>query len=127
MTVKLLLLKSGEEIISDVKEMVIGEDPDISRTVGYYLKNPCTVKINESSLVSDSSETIGKFGYEVSLYKWIPLSEDDQISIPIDWVVTMTNPVSKLKDMYMEDVIKNGEKHDKNISTDEQSDSNQSD
>ena len=126
MTVKLLLLKSGEEIISDVKEMVIGEDPESSRTVGYYLQNPCTIKINESNLVSDTSETLGKFGYEVSLYKWIPLSNDDQISIPADWVVTMVTPVPKLKTMYIEDVISNGKDNQSNIAA-EQSNSDQSD
>ena len=120
MTVKLLLLKSGEEIISDVKEMVIGEDSESSRTVGYYLLNPCTIKINESNLASDTSKTLGKFGYEVSLYKWITLSADDQISIPMDWVVTMVNPVPKLKNMYMEDVISNGKDNQSN-SVDEQS------
>jgi hypothetical protein len=33
MTVKLLLLKSGEDIIADVKEMVVGEEEN-ARVVG---------------------------------------------------------------------------------------------
>ena len=36
MTVKLLLLKSGEDLIADVQEMVFGEDEE-KRVVGYYL------------------------------------------------------------------------------------------
>jgi hypothetical protein len=126
MSIKLLLLKSGEEVIADIKEMIIGEDESTNRVIGYYLKNPCTVKIKESNPLSDNTEVVGRLGYEVSLYKWIPLSADEQITIPTDWVVTMVNPVSKLEHMYIEDIINNG-KSNQNYSTNEQSDSNQSD
>ena len=40
MTIKLLLLKSGEDMIADVSEMTIGEDEN-RRVVGYYLNRPC--------------------------------------------------------------------------------------
>jgi hypothetical protein len=127
MSIKLLLLKSGEEVIADIKEMIIGgEDESTNRVIGYYLKNPCTVKIKESNPLSDNTEVVGRLGYEVSLYKWIPLSADEQITIPTDWVVTMVNPVSKLENMYIEDIVNNG-KNDQNSGTVEQSDSNQSD
>ena len=36
MTIKLLLLKSGEDMIADISEMAYGED-DERRVVGYYL------------------------------------------------------------------------------------------
>ena len=127
MSIKLLLLKSGEEVIADIKEMIIGgEDESTNRVIGYYLKNPCTVKIKESNPLSDNTEVVGRLGYEVSLYKWIPLSADEQITIPTDWVVTMVNPVSKLENMYIEDIVNNG-KNDQNSGTVEQSDSDQSD
>ena len=127
MSIKLLLLKSGEEVIADIKEMIIGgEDESTNRVIGYYLKNPCTVKIKESNPLSDNTEVVGRLGYEVSLYKWIPLSADEQITIPTDWVVTMVNPVSKLENMYIEDIVNNG-KNDQNSGTVEQYDSHQSD
>ena len=50
MTIKLLLLKSGEDIISDIKEMVIGEDED-RRVVGYFLNKPCLVKMRDPNLL----------------------------------------------------------------------------
>jgi hypothetical protein len=127
MSIKLLLLKSGEEVIADIKEMIIGgEDESTNRVIGYYLKNPCAVKIKESNPLSDNTEVVGRLGYEVSLYKWIPLSADEQITIPTDWVVTMVNPVSKLENMYTEDIINNG-KNDQSSSPAEQSDSHQPD
>ena len=46
MTIKLLLLKSGEDIIADVSEMAFGED-EKKRVVGYFLKQPCVVKMRK--------------------------------------------------------------------------------
>jgi len=40
MTVKILLLKSGEDVISDVKEMV---SPD-KNVIGYFLTKPFVIK-----------------------------------------------------------------------------------
>ena len=39
MAIKLLLLKSGEDVIADVTEMVVGEEEE-RRVIGYYLDKP---------------------------------------------------------------------------------------
>jgi hypothetical protein len=57
----------------------------------------------------------------------MPLSADEQIPIPADWLVTMVEPTVKLKEMYLEDVINYGKPNDQSNSTDGQTDSNQSD
>ena len=127
MTIKLLLLKSGEDIISDIKEMVIGEDED-RRVVGYFLNKPCLVKMRDPSLLAgESTEEQKKAAYQVSLYPWMPLSKDSVIPVAADWVVTMVEPIVKLSEMYVEDVLSRGTENDQNSSTTEQSDSNNSD
>ena len=105
MTVKLLLLKSGEDVIADVSEMVIGED-DERRVIGYRLDKPCVVKMRNPNLQSEDG-TKKKAGFEVSLFPWIPLTKDENIPIPADWLITLVEPVEKLAQMYNEDV-KNG-------------------
>jgi hypothetical protein len=125
MTIKLMLLKSGEDLIADVSEMVIGENEN-TRVVGYYLTKPCLIRMRNPSLV-ENSETNKKTGFEVSLCPWIPLSSDEKIPVPADWLVTLVEPTAKLKEMYIEDVLNYGKENDKNNSTDEQSDINQSD
>ena len=67
MTIKLTLLKSGEDIIADVTEMCIGEEEN-RRVVGYYLDKPCVVKMRNPNLLTEN-ETQGmqKSGFEVSL------------------------------------------------------------
>ncbi len=58
----------------------------------------------------------------MSLFPWMPLSKDERIPIPADWMITMVEPVDKLKEMYVEDITQNG-KDNKDTSSTEQSDS----
>jgi len=126
MTIKLLLLKSGEDIISDIQEMNVGEDEE-RRVIGYFLSKPCIIKIRDSQVLTEETEKNQKSAFQVSLYPWMPLSADKTIPIPADWVVTIVEPKDKLKEMYIDDVLKYGQEPDQNSSVDEQSDTNQSD
>ena len=125
MTIKLMLLKSGEDLISDVTEMLYGEDGN-QRVVGYYLDKPCLIRMRNPNLLEEDG-TEKKTGFEVSLYPWLPLSADERIPVPADWLVTMVEPTLKLKEMYVKDVMNHGKETNENSSTDEQSDSDQSD
>ena len=118
MTIKLMLLKSGEDVISDVTEMTSGTEGDIDRpkrVVGYFLKNPYTVKMKDPRSISDE-EGPKRAGFEVSLFPWMPLSKDDIIPMTADWLITMVEPIDKLKQMYLEDVV-NYDKNNKSSST----------
>ena len=125
MTVKLLLLKSGEDLISEVQEMVFGEDEE-KRVVGYYLTRPCIVKMRTPNLLTEENQNQGlqRMGYQVTLHPWMPLTADEKIPVPSDWLVTMVNPTEKLKEMYIEDVINHG-KNNQSVISDEQSNSDQ--
>ena len=68
MTIKLVLLKSGEDIIADVGEMVVGEDEN-ARLIGYYLNKPCVVKMVKPTLLTEEEGSRSKkSGFEVSLF-----------------------------------------------------------
>ena len=75
MTVKLLLLKSGEEVISDINEMAVGEEDD-QKVVGYFLGKPCIVQKQNPGVIEQNKKQT-KAGFEVSLIPWIALSADD--------------------------------------------------
>ena len=125
MTVKLLLLKSGEDIVSDVKEMVVGEEEN-ARVIGYFLHKPCIVKMTPPSNIPEKFEEEvdpQKASFQVTLFPWMPLTKDTTIRIPADWLVTMVEPTDKLKNMYVEDVINYG-KDNQNSGINEQFDSN---
>ena len=95
MTVKILLLKSGEDVIADVKEMV---SPD-KKVIGYFLSKPCIIKLLPKKSEGDKRET------SISMYPWMPLAEEKEIPLPTDWVVTMVTPIEKVETMYKEDVL----------------------
>jgi len=104
MTIKLCLLKSGEDIITDLTEMRIGDDEPNSKVVGYFFDKPCVVKMrNPQSQASDGNTQ--KAGFEVSLFPWMPLSSETRIPVTADWLITMVEPTAKLKEMYIEDVV----------------------
>ena len=108
MTVKILLLKSGEDVISDVKEMI---SPD-KKVIGYFLSKPCVVKLLPKTTDGNKRET------SISMYPWMPLAKEKQIPLPTDWVVTMVTPIEKVETMYKEDVL-NGENTNQTDSSDE--------
>ena len=124
MTIKLLILKSGEEMISDINEMAVGEEDD-QKVVGYFLRRPCLVKMKNPGVI-DQEKNKTKAGFEVSLIPWIALAEEEVIPIPSDWLVTMVTPVKQLEKMYIEDVLSYGQ-DDQSDSTDKQPDTGESD
>merc|ERR1712093_972748 len=76
MSVKLTLLKSGETLISDVKEVVADINQD--KPTAFILENP--------HLVDTRKKDGGKF--DVILSPWLVLSKDTSMVIPTDWVDT---------------------------------------
>ena len=108
MTVKILLIKSGEDVIADVKEMV---SPD-KKVIGYFLSKPCVVKLLPKTTDGNKRET------SISMYPWMPLAEEKEIPLPTDWVVTMVTPIKKVETMYKEDVL-NGKTTNQTDSSDE--------
>ena len=63
MTIKLLILKSGEEIISDINEMAVGEEDD-QKVIGYFLRRPCLVKMKNPGVI-DQEKNKTKAGFEI--------------------------------------------------------------
>ena len=123
MTVKLALLKSGEDVISNIHEMVVGEEnslDDPKRVVGYFFENPCVVK-----LLASESEL--KTPCKLQLTPWMPLTNEKKIPVAPDWVITIVEPMPQLKKMYEEGVLKNEQSNNKIDSSDERSESNKSD
>ena len=124
MTIKFIVLKSGEQLISDIKEMAVGEEDD-QKVVGYFLHRPCIVKMKNPGVI-DQEKNKTKAGFEVTLIPWLSLTQDEVIPIPSDWLVTMVEPVPQLTQMYTEDVLNYG-KDNQSDSADKQPDSDQSD
>ncbi len=100
MSIKLAVIKTGEQIISKVEEMIL-ED----KVVGYFLFKPCVVKTTDPVV---NKET-GNASFDIKLSPWIPLGKGTRFPIPLDWIVTFVDPVEDLKKMYQVDILKTEE------------------
>ena len=99
MSIKLALLKSGDTIISDIKELV----SDDGQVVGLLLSKPQKLSTHTpGTLYLTESENSVNDQLEVVLGPWIVLTSDDEIMLPKDWVVTIVNPIDSVKKMYLE-------------------------
>lgn len=101
MSVKLALLKTGDTIISDIKEITSDD------TLRAYLFNrPHKTTIQKEILLTETEIIDGATNreYQVLLSPWIVLSQDDDIVVTPDWVVTIVEPVSSIKELYAEKV-----------------------
>ncbi len=121
MTVKLVVLKSGEKLVTDIKEGFLEE-----KLICYLLENPCSITINGAYKILDEED--GGNRVSISLQTWPSLTKQTIIEISPDWVVTIVEPNDELKKMYETQVlgIKENE-NDQDIVFTEQSDSDRSD
>lgn len=115
MSIQLAVLKSGEDIIADMKE-IRKEDSD--EIVAYLFVDPLVLKtsfknepvvLTENSLDSVHTATMST-KLDIKFYPWIPLSATNRIPCAADWVVTVVEPVANLKNLYLEKI--NGRGHE---------------
>ena len=121
MTIKLMLLKSGEDVIADVTEMCVGTEEN-RQVIGYNLDKPCIVKMRDPNLLKEEGPK-KQSGFAVSLFPWMPLTKQEVIPVPADWLITMVEPIDKLKEMYVEDIVEYGKDNQSDSTNDDSADS----
>jgi hypothetical protein len=99
MSVKIALLKSGESVIADIKEL-ISED----KVCGYLFTNPHKMQVSNSIFLTEEQLEPGDGTVSVTFSSWILFSSDNEIPVRPDWVVTIVEPVKSIKEMYEEKV-----------------------
>ena len=116
MKIKVLVLKSGEDVIAEVQEMVSSDN----QVIGYFLSKPCVVKLQAKETNNDVS---------VRMHPWMPIAREKMIPLSTDWVVTMVTPVESIQEMYEKKVLADGKEETTNqtTSSDEQSEDSNTD
>ena len=120
MTIKILVLKSGEDVIADIKEMMTSDN----QVMGYILTKPCVVKLMSTAPLTaeeDESNSEGSSEVRIRMHPWAPLAKEKQVPLSTEWVVTMFSPIDKVLDMYTKQVLKQNGKTDTTDSSDKQS------
>ena len=103
MSATLAILKSGETVISELKELVSDDT-----VCGYLFENPHIVQERASIFLTEDSDQSSR-ELEVSMSPWIILTKDTKIPIRPDWIVTIVEPLDSLIEMYEEKL--NGQEH----------------
>ena len=96
MSIKLVILKSGEQLIAEAKELVNDE----KEVKGYLLDKPHKVLTNTPLLLTEDQSNDSSV--EVTLSPWILLSEDQEVVVQPDWVITVVQPLPSVIKMYKE-------------------------
>ena len=96
MSIKVAVLQSGEQIIARMKEIVSEDKP-----IAYLFNQPHKVVLNNQIVLSENKD---QSSVEVTLAKWILISDEDDIPVSVNQVVTLVEPVSSVKKMYEDKV-----------------------
>ena len=97
MSIKLVLLKSNETVITDVKELV----DENENLVSYIFEKPYLVRLVTPNVIFDENAEV-ETEHKVSFYPWIVLSNDTRMVVNKDWVVTILEPNDMVKDSYVD-------------------------
>jgi len=92
-----MLLKTGETIITSVKELVSDET-----VVGYLLLNPHFVETKEKVVLTESDSGKSNYEIDVVLTPWLILSKDKQFIVAKDYIATICDPIKSVETMYTE-------------------------
>jgi len=97
MSVKIALLKSGESVIADIKELISDE-----KVCGYLFTNPHKIQVSNSVFLTE--QPTESDSVSITFSSWILFTSDDEIPVRSDWIVTIVEPVKTIKEMYEEKV-----------------------
>ena len=103
MSVKIALLKSGESVIADIKELISDE-----KVCGYLFTKPHKIEVSNSIFLTE--QPTESDSVSITFSSWILFTCDDEIPVRPDWIVTIVEPVKTIKEMYEEKV--NGTKRE---------------
>ena len=97
MAVSVVTLKTGERIITELKEIFDGEE-DNKKGVCLLMEEPYILTLDGSTPQYLTEQT--GMEYQVRFSKWNPYSPDWQFKVPYDSVMTISNPEPGLQDAY---------------------------
>jgi hypothetical protein len=98
MAVQLVLLKSGEELIADVREIV---DRDTQEQMSLVFIRPVKVTIAQRNILNEETNHPQNI---LNFEPWIPTSKDEEYFVDKNWVVTLCEPQEEIKDSYIQNV-----------------------
>ena len=98
MSVQLVLLKSGEELVTDYREVVDRESGKIVETI--FIK-PVRVAVVQQGVLTEEA----KPGESVlSFVPWLSTTKDEEFFIDASWIVTVGEPTDDIRESYIKNI-----------------------
>ncbi len=95
MAVKMILLKTGETLITDAQEVVQEE-----KVRGYLLKQPQVVRAQEKTMLMEADSKNSNYEVDVIFTPWMILSKNKEYVVTTDIVATICDPLDSIAEMY---------------------------
>jgi hypothetical protein len=100
MSVKICLLRNGETVIGNLKEVL---DPEENKSLGYKIEHPYVIdykyrkalKLEDSGVVGDTGNDA-----EYAFRAWGALSSDREFNFTYDFVEVIYNPHAAVEEAY---------------------------
>ena len=124
MAVKLAILKSGEDVIADIQEMILKDSDGRDKVVGYFFKLPVRAELAGNE--PDENSEGGRLPFKIRLTPWMPLSKDERIPVVVDWVISIVEPIDDLKEMYEKGIKRHEDRKSETTGSDERTEDSES-
>ena len=96
MSIKVVKLKSGEDLVAEVSEI---QHKDTCVRQAFVLNKAYNITI-EKQFVDGTEERQQQYTGRILLEKWQPLTHDEDIAIIPDWVVSIVEPIMSVLEAY---------------------------
>ena len=124
MAVKLAILKSGEDVVADIQEMVLKDSDGRDKVVGYFFNLPVRAELAGNGPAENSEG--GRLPFKIRLTPWMPLSKDERIPVVADWIISMVDPIDDLKEMYEKGIKRHEDRKSQAAGSDERTEDSDS-
>lgn len=107
MSVRIVRMQNGEDVIADVKEV---REPEANNPVAYKLDYPyaLTIRSPQTMLFEDGSADMQMDKLDIEFQAYVPLSKNSYIFLPIPSVAMIYEPNDELVEQYTQLVSQNG-------------------
>jgi hypothetical protein len=102
MSIKLVILKTGEQIVADVKELVTSPDESESTLCAYLLNNAHKIEYKKPIFLTEQENPEIDGEVQITLSPWILLSNESMIPVRADCVLTIVDPIKSVVELYVE-------------------------
>jgi len=96
MSIKVIKLKSGEDVVADVSEV---QHKDTGVRQAFIFNKAYSITI-EKQIVEGTEGRNQQYTGRILLESWQPLTHDEDIAVNPDWVVSIVEPIMSVLEAY---------------------------